>query len=238
MPNSIFAANPDQTAVTRLFVHLKEKLNFDVLRGELIQKQLLRVGDDYVFNTLGRHYRCERLIKLLIKNELCTAFVEFLQDTPGQMHLYQEIRDFQDKMRTASIGNKKRKIIIKENSYKKVPNLNFFVTFIADFPGDFERLPSFRITDDLLQRHFEFLYMELKPREIADEMFQKQCISVYDHDDITDSRKKHKRLMRLLYVLKKTEKRYSILLYTLESNHPSVWQTLRSDMHQTHIPCK
>lgn len=53
-------------------------------------------------------------------------------------------------MRIVFIGNKKRKIIIKENLYKKVLNLNFFVIFIVDFLGDFERWFLFRIIDDFL----------------------------------------------------------------------------------------
>lgn len=107
MSKSIFAVNLDQIAVTRLFVYLKNKLDFDAQQDKLFQKRLLNsYEDEYVFCKLGRHYRCERLIKYIIKNKLCTEFVAFLKNTkiPDQKQLYKEIRDIQKKMITGSTG--------------------------------------------------------------------------------------------------------------------------------------
>lgn len=108
MSKSFFAVNLDQIAVTRLFVYLKNKLDFDAQQDTLFEKRLLNsFEDEYVFCKLGIHYRCERLIKHIIKNRLCTEFVAFLKETsiPGQRQLYKEIRDIQKtKMITASTG--------------------------------------------------------------------------------------------------------------------------------------
>lgn len=79
--------------------------------------------------------------------------------------------------------------------------------------------------------------MELEPRDIADELFQKHFLSVDDHDDVTYSHKKRKRLKILLDILKKKNV-YSTLWYILEAKYSSVWHTLQSDIDQPLIPCK
>lgn len=53
----------------------------------------------------------------------------------------------------------------------------------------------------MLNKHFILLYTVLEPRDIANEMFQAGQISPHDHDDITNNRKKYKRLKILLDVL-------------------------------------
>lgn len=127
MLKSIFAVNLDQIAVTRLFVYLKNKLDFDAQQDTLFQERLLNSFDDeYVFCKLGRHYRCERFIKHIIRNRLCTEFVAFLKDTriPGQRHLYKEIRDIQ-KMKKITVSTGKQKIFHTkrhENKTKLVYN--------------------------------------------------------------------------------------------------------------------
>lgn len=76
--------------------------------------------------------------------------------------------------------------------------------------------PSITLDDELLQKHSAFLYTELEPREIADEMFQAGHITVSEHDDVTDCTKKCKRLKYLLDILKEKEL-YGPFVYTLQS---------------------
>lgn len=235
MYESIFAVNLDQIAVTRLFVSIKNKLDFDAQQDKLFQKRLLNsYEDEYVFCKLGRHYRCERLIKYIIRNRLCTQFVAFLEDTeiPGQKQLYHEIRNIQKKMITASTG---KQMIV--HTKKNVKKQNLFIILVVNFTDAVEERPSFEIAGDLLQRHLKLLYMELEPRDIADELFQEEYISIINHDDITFCRKKHKRFERLLYVLK-NKKLYLVFCHTLQSKYPLVWNTMHSDEHQTCNPCK
>lgn len=61
---------------------------------------------------------------------------------------------------------------------------------------------SFSVDDTMLQNHFEFLYTELEPREIADEMLQASLFTPDDHDYITDNPQRRKRLRNLLEILK------------------------------------
>lgn len=89
----------------------------------------------------------------------------------------------------------------------------------------------------MLQRYFKYLYMEIEPRDIADELFQKQFLSIDDHDDVTYSHKKRKRLKRLLDILNEKQL-YTTLWYTLKAKYSLVWNTLKSDNHQPLIPCK
>lgn len=98
--------------------------------------------------------------------------------------------------------------------------------------------PHFEVTDDLLQRHFGILFTDLEPRKIADIMFQEDHISVHEHDDVTDLKKKHKRLKGLLNILKK-RKLYVPFLSILESlQHKSVLETLKADKKLKSTPCK
>lgn len=109
MSHSIFLGNPDKIAVTRLFVYLKDSLDFDVLKDNLLQENLFSgVDDEYVFSKLERHYRCERLIKRIIKNGLCSEFIALLGNIPDQRDLFSTIRDFQNnEMIMASTGRLK-----------------------------------------------------------------------------------------------------------------------------------
>lgn len=99
-------------------------------------------------------------------------------------------------------------------------------------------VPAFTVTDELLQRHFEILYTYLEPREIADEMFQVECISVSDHDIVTDSPKKYKRLRSLLEILK-MKILHGPFLFILECLHCDiVVNTLKTDKQCIIPPCK
>lgn len=115
--------------------------------------------------------------------------------------------------------------------------LNLFIILVVNFTGVVEERLSFEISDDLLQMHLKLLYMELEPRDVADELFRKEYISVNDHDHVTFSRKKHNRLERLLYVLKKKEL-YSVFSHTLQYNYSSVWYTMDPVIQLPRISCK
>lgn len=120
---------------------------------------------------------------------------------------------------------------------KKCEKTKFVYNTGRYFTDAVEGRPSFKIAGDLLHMHFKLLYMELEPRDIADKLFQEEYISINNHDDITFCRKKHNRLERLLYVLKK-EKLYLVFCHTLLSKYPLVWNTMLSDIHQPCNPCK
>lgn len=104
-----FLVNPDEIAVTRLFVYLKNTLDFDNLEDYLLEGNFFGgVDDEYVLSKLETHYRCDRLIKRIIKNRLCTEFVELLRGIPEQKHLYDKIADFKNnEMITTSTGRLK-----------------------------------------------------------------------------------------------------------------------------------
>lgn len=90
-------------------------------------------------------------------------------------------------------------------------------------------ISNFRVTDELLKKHFDILYTDLEPREIADELFQAGLISVSDHDIVTDSPKKYNRLRSLLKILE-LKKLHGQFLHTLESFHCDlVLKTLKTD---------
>lgn len=102
-------ANPDEIAVTRLFIYLKNTLDIDNLEDYLLERNLFSgVDDEYVLSKLETHYRCERLIKQIIKNGLCTKFVALLREIPEQTHVYDKIEDFKkNEMIMASTGRLK-----------------------------------------------------------------------------------------------------------------------------------
>lgn len=79
--------------------------------------------------------------------------------------------------------------------------------------------------------------MELEPRDIADELLQKQVLSIDDHDDIKYSHKKCKRLENLLDILNEKQE-YTTFWHTLKARYSAAWNTLQLDNHQPPIPCK
>lgn len=97
----------------------------------------------------------------------------------------------------------------------------------------------FTLTYELLQRHIHFLYMELEPREIADEMFQSGYIFCNDHDSVTDSQQKYVRFMSLLDIIKENQL-YSQFACTLQNSmkYISVLETLQHDRQQDLGTCK
>lgn len=90
-------------------MYLKNTLDFDILEDYLLEENLVSsVDDEYVLSKLETHYRCERLIKRIIKNGLCSTFVALLRKIPELRHLYDKIADFQNnEMITASTGRLK-----------------------------------------------------------------------------------------------------------------------------------
>lgn len=85
------------------------------------------------------------------------------------------------------------------------------------------------MSQEMLNKHFILLYTVLEPRDIANEMFQAGQISPHDHDDITNNRKKYKRLKILLDVLE-IKQLYASFACLLESlQYTSLLETLNTD---------
>lgn len=98
----------DEFAIRRLFVFLKENLDFEFLHDLLIQENLLSEREivDYVFNVRGRHNRCERFLKLIIKKDRCHTFVAFLHTLPSEEFIYEEILKVQEnRIKKDTTGN-------------------------------------------------------------------------------------------------------------------------------------
>lgn len=94
-----FAECPYEFAVRRLFVFLKERLEFETLQNGLIQRNLLqgKEEEDYVYKDRGKLLRNERLIKLTIKKNRCKEFVAFISEKPCHKHIADEIAKVQKK---------------------------------------------------------------------------------------------------------------------------------------------
>lgn len=113
----------------------------------------------------------------------------------------------------------------------------YFISCLFLFAG-LENKPSFSIDDKMLQNHLDFLYTELEPREIADEMFQASLFTPADHDYITDNPKRRKRLRNLLEILKRKRMHARFLVLLKEMQHTIVLETLRTNRQFRHDPCK
>lgn len=92
-------------------------------------------------------------------------------------------------------------------------------------------LPGIPVTDQLLRKHFRSLFLLVEPVNIADELFQAGHINVFEHEVVTCSNKRYKRLKELLAVLSKKSLYthfvsilqsldYSDVLHTLKMNEP------------------
>lgn len=94
------------------------------------------------------------------------------------------------------------------------------------------------VTDQLLQNQFGYLFTELDPREIADEMFQAGHFSTSDHDYLADLPNRHKRLKSVLKILK-IKHLHAPFLDVLESLHyASVIAILQTERQFIPKPCK
>lgn len=97
----------------------------------------------------------------------------------------------------------------------------------------------FSVTEEMLQRHFTLFYMELEPRAIADEMFQKGHISANEHDDVTEFTTKYKRVKELFSILRKRPGLYYHLSCVLQSlKRYSVLNKMTEKRSVTSRPCK
>lgn len=97
---------------------------------------------------------------------------------------------------------------------------------------------TFSVNRQLLQDHFQVLYHELEPREIADEMLTTGHFSPNDHDSVTDLKNRNERLHSLLNILERKQL-YAPFLVVLESlEHTVVLETLKTESHFNHKPCK
>ena len=91
----------------------------------------------------------------------------------------------------------------------------------------------------MLRRHFILFYMELEPRAIADEMFQKGHISANEHDNVTELTTKYKRVKELFNILRKRPGMYyhlSCVLQSLKRN--SVLNKITEIRSVPSRPCK
>lgn len=119
--------------------------------------------------------------------------------------------------------------------------LSFIITyFISRFFlfAALENKPTFSVDDEMLQHHLDFLYTELEPRVIADQMFQASVFTVADHDYITDNPKRRKRLRNLLEILKKKRMHDSFLVVLKDMEHYVALKTLETNSQFRHDPCK
>lgn len=68
---------------------------FEYLQDELKERQIINDNEceDYVFRVRGKHFRSERLLKLLIKKGKCQEFVSLLNEMSCQRHISEKIED-------------------------------------------------------------------------------------------------------------------------------------------------
>lgn len=94
----------DALAVRRLFVFMKENLDFESLQDELIQRELLheKEKEDYIYKTKSKHFWNEKLIKLIIKKRRCKEFIEFINDMPCLRHISEKIVEIQKNTESSS----------------------------------------------------------------------------------------------------------------------------------------
>lgn len=72
---------------------------FESLQDELIQRKLMdkKEREDYVCKTKDKHFRCERLLKLIIRKRRCKEFIEFINEMPCHRHISEKIAEFKEK---------------------------------------------------------------------------------------------------------------------------------------------
>lgn len=79
---------------------LKKNLNFESLLDEFYQKNLLSEKDckDYVFSVPGKHFRCEKFLKLMIKKSKCKDFVACLHETRSHNDIWEKFQENKDQL--------------------------------------------------------------------------------------------------------------------------------------------
>lgn len=84
-----------------MFRFIKDNLHFEASRDEFLQTGLLdeREMEDYVCKDRGKHYRSERLLKLIIRGKRCKKFVAILNKMGCHKHVSEAILKFQEKAR-------------------------------------------------------------------------------------------------------------------------------------------
>lgn len=87
----------NELAVRRLFVFLKNTLNFDYYQDEFIQRKLLseRELKEFIL-TIHEYFRSEKFLKIIIKKKRCEKFVECMLELPNHDHdhITEKIIDF------------------------------------------------------------------------------------------------------------------------------------------------
>lgn len=95
-----------------------------------------------------------------------------------------------------------------------------------------------KMSEEMLNKHFDLLYTVLEPRDIVDAMFQKGQMHPNYHEEITQNRQKYKRLEILLKFVEKN-KLYTSFACILESlQYTSLLETLNTGAPYINILCK
>lgn len=109
---------------------------------------------------------------------------------------------------------------------------------MSDFLDDLGTVPPCSVTDELLQKHFLSIYIESEPCVVAEKMFKDGHITSADNDNVKVEAKKHKRLEKLMEILKQN-KLHAQFLCTLEClQHASLLKIITTDIHWEKRQCK
>lgn len=83
-----------ELVVRKLFIFLKENLDFESEQDALIQRYLLneKEKEDSICKDQCKAFWCERYLKLLIMKKRCSKFIEFFhdQETSSKRHIISE----------------------------------------------------------------------------------------------------------------------------------------------------
>lgn len=99
MKHPLFLGSLDELAVTASFVFLKENLDFNSMVDTIIQDGLLqrREKDYYVCKFSNNYFRIDKLIKLMIKENRCTRFLNTISHMDCCRHVVEHIREARQK---------------------------------------------------------------------------------------------------------------------------------------------
>ena len=226
-------------------MYIKENLIFESVEDKVIEEGLLfdREKDDYIFKKpRSRQFSVERLIKYLIRKDKSTEFIKILSQMACHQHVYKKIQENRQRAQQTMSQDSISKIVFVFlvlsfqmcNVYKLL-----YCGIVIQFYYFLDNGHIISITEEMLQRHFNLFYMELEPRAIADELFQKGHISADEHDDVTEFTTKYKRVKELFSILRKRSGMYdhlSCVLHLLKRY--SVLNKMTEKRSVTSRPCK
>ena len=235
----------DKLAIRASFVYIKENLIFESVEDKVIEEGLLldREKDDYIFKKpRSRQFSVERLIKYLIRKDKSTEFIKILSQMACHQHVYKKIQENRQRAQQTMSQDSISKIVLFFSYYlfKCATCTSFYIAeLLYNFIFFLDNGHIISITEEMLQRHFNLFYMELEPRAIADELFQKGHISADEHDDVTEFTTKYKRVKELFSILRKRPDMYYHLSCVFQSlKHYSVLKKMTEKRSVTSRPCK